>query len=408
MLSNLRAKGTRPQIAFCCTRQGRLRPACAQFLGRLATAAAIALITSDDRVFRRGLPCLHSAQSRLVAAFIVASPIVASVHTAGLSQPAGKLSITVSGACNSDGVVRCALFNSPAAFPKIGQEWRGVIAQSAVVRRLSAQCTICGPVTNATLEHDVDWFGTARARIGYAADGWLAYATGGYAFGRVALKGTATGGRRERLAHPERDAERLDDWARQRSCARSELARISLCGFGHRQLYYCGQRRAVADRQRSHPDERGARRRQLSLLAAHHAPMPLVSITRLRVRSLRYLPAFLLGLAALGREAKNATGNLAVSVLSDSQLAFWTRTLWTDERSMRGFMFLPAHRAVMPKLLQWCDEAAVTYWLQETLEPPSWQEVHRRLQQQGRTSKVDHPSAGNNASKSRRQKRRGS
>jgi outer membrane immunogenic protein len=59
---------------------------------------------------------------------------------------------------------------------------------------ISAQCATCGPVTNASLEHDVDWFGTARARIGYAADGWLAYATGGYAFGRVALKGTATGG----------------------------------------------------------------------------------------------------------------------------------------------------------------------------------------------------------------------
>ncbi|MFZ1151990.1 MAG: outer membrane protein, partial [Xanthobacteraceae bacterium] len=59
---------------------------------------------------------------------------------------------------------------------------------------ISAQCGICGSVTNASLEHDIDWFGTARARIGYAADGWLAYATGGYAFGRVALKGTATGG----------------------------------------------------------------------------------------------------------------------------------------------------------------------------------------------------------------------
>jgi len=47
-------------------------------------------------------------------------------------------------------------------------------------------------VTNASLEHDVDWFGTARARIGYAANGWLTYATGGYAFGRVELKGTAT------------------------------------------------------------------------------------------------------------------------------------------------------------------------------------------------------------------------
>jgi hypothetical protein len=101
--------------------------------------------------------------------------------------------------------------------------------------------------------------------------------------------------------------------------------------------------------------------------------MPLISITRLRVRSLRYLPAFLFGSLRSAREAKNASGNLAVSVLSDSHFAFWTRTLWTDERSMRAFMFAPAHRAVMPKLLQWCDEAAVTHWLQETSrrdEPP--------------------------------------
>ena len=120
--------------------------------------------------------------------------------------------------------------------------------------------------------------------------------------------------------------------------------------------------------------------------------MPLVAITRLRVRSLRYLPAFLLGSLRSARAAKNASGNLAVSLLSDSHLAFWTRTLWTDEHSMRAFMLAPPHRAVMPKLLQWCDEAAVTHWLQQTPEPPSWQEVHRRLQQEGRTSRVDHPS----------------
>jgi hypothetical protein len=122
--------------------------------------------------------------------------------------------------------------------------------------------------------------------------------------------------------------------------------------------------------------------------------MPLVSITRLRVRSLRYLPAFLLGSLRSAREAKNASGNLAVSVLSDVNLAFWTRTLWIDERSMRAFMFAPAHRRVMPKLLEWCDEAAVAHWLQDSLEPPSWPEVHRRLHQEGRTSKVDHPSVG--------------
>jgi hypothetical protein len=122
--------------------------------------------------------------------------------------------------------------------------------------------------------------------------------------------------------------------------------------------------------------------------------LTLVSITRLRVRSLRYLPAFLLGALRSAREAKNAPGSLAVSVLSDANLAFWTRTLWTDERSMRAFMLAPAHRAVMPKLLQWCDEAAVAHWLQESLAPPPWEEVHRRLQNEGRISKVDHPSVG--------------
>jgi hypothetical protein len=63
--------------------------------------------------------------------------VLVSTLTAGLSQPAGKLSITVIGVRNSDGVVRCALFNSPAAFPKIGQEWRGVIAP---IRGGAANC----------------------------------------------------------------------------------------------------------------------------------------------------------------------------------------------------------------------------------------------------------------------------
>ena len=120
--------------------------------------------------------------------------------------------------------------------------------------------------------------------------------------------------------------------------------------------------------------------------------MPFVSITRLRVRSFRYLPVFLIGAFRSARQAKNAPGNLAVSLLSDSNFTFWTRTLWSDERSMRAFMLVGAHRRIMPRLLQWCDEAAVAHWLQDSPEPPSWQEAHRRLQKVGRRSKVDNPS----------------
>ncbi|MBO0716887.1 MAG: DUF2141 domain-containing protein, partial [Rhizobiales bacterium] len=81
---------------------------------------------------------MHSIYAKVaaVAALVLASPL-----TAGLSQPGGKLSITVTGVRNGDGVVRCALFNSPAAFPKIGQEWRGVIA---AIRAGAANCVFTG------------------------------------------------------------------------------------------------------------------------------------------------------------------------------------------------------------------------------------------------------------------------
>jgi hypothetical protein len=119
--------------------------------------------------------------------------------------------------------------------------------------------------------------------------------------------------------------------------------------------------------------------------------MPFVSITRLRVRSWRYLPVFLVQSIRAARQAKFATGRLAVSVLRDGD-AFWTRTVWDEEAAMRSFMRSGAHRRVMPRLAKWCDEAALTHWVQEVVEPPSWQEAHRRLQQEGRPSRVERPS----------------
>jgi uncharacterized protein (DUF2141 family) len=59
----------------------------------------------------------------------------------GLAQAPGRLSMTVTGVRSSDGVVRCALYNSPAAFPKAGQEWRGVIAP---IRDRQATCVFNG------------------------------------------------------------------------------------------------------------------------------------------------------------------------------------------------------------------------------------------------------------------------
>ena len=120
--------------------------------------------------------------------------------------------------------------------------------------------------------------------------------------------------------------------------------------------------------------------------------MPFVSITRLRVRSWRYLPGFLIQSFRVARQAKRAAGSLAVSVLRDADRAFWTRTVWRDEAAMRSFMRSGVHRRIMARLAEWCDEAALAHWVQDANEPPSWPEAYRRLQQEGRRSTVNHPS----------------
>src|SRR5689334_22960575 len=120
--------------------------------------------------------------------------------------------------------------------------------------------------------------------------------------------------------------------------------------------------------------------------------MPFVSITRLRVRRWRLLPQFLIQSIRIARQAQHAAGSMAVSILRDADRAFWTRTVWRDEAAMRAFMQSGVHRRVMPRLPEWCDEAALVHWVQDTEEAPSWTEARRRLKQEGRRSRVRHPS----------------
>ena len=120
--------------------------------------------------------------------------------------------------------------------------------------------------------------------------------------------------------------------------------------------------------------------------------MPFVSVSRLRVRSWRYLPGFVIQSLRAVRQAKLADGSLAVSVLRDADRAFWTRTVWRDEAARRSFMRSGVHRRNMARLPEWCDEAALAHWVQDDNEPASGAEAHRRLQKEGRRSRVDHPS----------------
>jgi hypothetical protein len=121
--------------------------------------------------------------------------------------------------------------------------------------------------------------------------------------------------------------------------------------------------------------------------------MPLASITRLRVRSIRYFPEFLWRAFASARQARKSPGCIFADIRREVKLTFWTRTLWRDEQSMRTFMTTGAHRVVMPKLLDWCDEASVAHWHQEGDTPPDWTTAETKIRNEGRVSRVRHPSA---------------
>jgi hypothetical protein len=132
-------------------------------------------------------------------------------------------------------------------------------------------------------------------------------------------------------------------------------------------------------------------------LGRQELTMALISVTRLRVRSLRYIPGFIFFAELSARQAKRAAGNLGMGLLRDAHRTFWTRTAWRDEAALRAFMLAGPHRRAMAKLVTWCDEAAVVHWSQESPALPDWSEAHRRLVTEGRRSKVHHPSPAHEA-----------
>lgn len=121
--------------------------------------------------------------------------------------------------------------------------------------------------------------------------------------------------------------------------------------------------------------------------------MAFVSVTRLRLRSLHYLPLFLVDAIQSLQQAKQAPGNFKAITRTQWKLVFWTMTVWESEAAMRSYMRSGAHGQSMPKLQVWCDEGSVVHWQQEGTELPNWTMAEQRMRTQGRFTPLVHPSA---------------
>lgn len=120
--------------------------------------------------------------------------------------------------------------------------------------------------------------------------------------------------------------------------------------------------------------------------------MPFVSVTRLRLRSIRFLPAFVPHTLRSLAQVRRAPGLRGGALLADRRWTFWTLTLWDSSDAMRRYMLGGDHKTAMPHLVGWCDEAAIVHWDQPDDALPSWPEADRRLRLEGRASKVRFPS----------------
>jgi hypothetical protein len=118
----------------------------------------------------------------------------------------------------------------------------------------------------------------------------------------------------------------------------------------------------------------------------------LVSVTRLRLRSWRFLLPFVIHASRSQKQAERTEGCLSVRVRKTQGLTFWTLTTWAGEVDLRKFMSGGPHRVVMPKLMLWCDEAAMAHWSHDGTAPPMWDEAASKLKAIGRLSRVLHPS----------------
>jgi len=80
---------------------------------------------------------MHATTIRIVLAAVFLLRALLGVA----AQPAGQLTLTVTGVRNDEGVVRCGPYDSPDTFPKPGQQFRGVIAR---ISNQEATCVFTG------------------------------------------------------------------------------------------------------------------------------------------------------------------------------------------------------------------------------------------------------------------------
>jgi hypothetical protein len=123
--------------------------------------------------------------------------------------------------------------------------------------------------------------------------------------------------------------------------------------------------------------------------------MPVIVVTRLRLRDPALLDEFFTDAVAAIEQAQKADGNLGANALADADNAWWSVTAWQDRRLMQAFVDREPHLGISKRLDHYCDEATFADWEQDSPDLPDWQTSWHHLTADGKVAELTDPSVAN-------------
>jgi quinol monooxygenase YgiN len=121
--------------------------------------------------------------------------------------------------------------------------------------------------------------------------------------------------------------------------------------------------------------------------------MPVIVVTRLRLKDQALFDEFFAAAVAVVEQAQNSAGNLGADVLAEANNTYWTRTVWSEHDQMDAFVGSEPHVRTMSRIDDWCDEATFVEWEQAAAELPDWQDGYARLVATGQGASLTNATA---------------
>ena len=121
--------------------------------------------------------------------------------------------------------------------------------------------------------------------------------------------------------------------------------------------------------------------------------MPIIVVTRLRLRDPQLLDEFFTDAVAAIEQAMKSEGNLGADALADANNAWWSVSAWQERRLMQAYVGSEPHQAISTRLDHYCDEATFVDWEQASPDLPDWPTSYQHIVADGTSANLLHPSA---------------